>query len=846
MERNSRPFPTRTIEPWYVGLLLAGAIIFALLAVGRMPSRELHEAVLTSLRAIDADHAALQRDVLQARAGLLLNYDPLAGSLQRLRGSVVTLRGLFNETGLGAAAHLDEELTALSTGIDADEALVDMFKTSNALLQNSFSLSLRALDTLDEDADPPTRQALAATSDLGLLLMQFIAQPGPELDRTIRERLDKLERTIPSAAEDIASFTTHVRILLSTLPEVDRTIESIQLSHTSLAAQALQQDYLEAFGDVSAQSAWSRALLGSVSVMLWSYIAVLIFRLRTQTRRLRRQLEFENIATAVAHRFDDSCDDISVALDQSAGLFADFFDARCYAFAIVNADDFTVERSYGDAGETLVQTIAWQFGPRVAAAASDTEADEASTEYDGLKAPGGGSLSRMEISDGAVIMGRINERSIAQFLIKRRKPGARANEHESRLYAHAALVLSQNLTARLAREERKVLEERLDHAQRLEAIGTLAGGIAHEFNNALGAILGYAEMALQVKRGTVQLRHYLREIVTSAQRAKYVTDQILTFGRKRERLAKPFDLGEAVADILPLLKLSVLEQVRIDIRIQEALPAVLGNPIEIQQVVMNLCTNAAHASREGGVVQISVKAIELRNRAQLSHGELLCGSYVVLSVVDGGSGIAAGVLPHIFEPFFTTRAGGGGTGLGLAAVHGIVTGMSGRIHVESRPGQTRFDLHFPVVRQPVVPLRHFFEEGTVSLGGGQTVLIAQRDAMLRPMYEEKIAALGYEPVGFSSLASLSDWLARDPRTPELILLDLDLCEDASSLAEIVEGFGAVPALLLADATQMPPGQVTSGHLSVLRKPVSSMQLASAIAARIRPTQRTPELEPASR
>ena len=844
MAKNSRRFPTRTIiEPWRAGLLLAGAIIFALLAIGRMPSRELHEAILTSLRAIDIDHASLQRDVLQARAGLLLNYDPLVDSVQRLRASVSRLQTLFGDAGIGATARLDGKLATLAGSIDADEALVEQFKTGNALLQNSLGISLQTLGTLHDESNRPVRQTLAVANDLGLLLVRFTTQPSPQLDQSIREQLGMLEASLPGDAGEARSFVAHIRTLLSALPEVDRTIEAIQLSRTSLEAQALQQDYLEAFGEVSVQSAWSRALLGSVSVLLWGYIAVLIYRLRTQTHRLHRQLEFENIVTEVARRFGEGCDDVSAALDQSAGLFADFFDARCYAFAIVNSDDFEVERSYGDAEEALVQSIARQFGPRFAASAEGNATDYLGFRQDSLDDAGGGIFGRLAASDGGVVLGRIDERAIGLFFVKRRKPSSRTNDHEYRLYAHAALVLSQHLTACRAREEKKALEARLDHAQRLEAVGTLAGGIAHEFNNALAAILGYAEMALQLRCSPMSIRQYLQEIVTSAQRAKHVTDQILTFGRKRERVAKPFDLGEAVDDILPLLKMSVLERVRIDVRIRNGLPAVLGNPIEIQQVVMNLCTNAAHAALDEGAVHIGVRTVEQRKRVQLSHGDLPIGSYVVLSLSDRGSGIAESVLPHIFEPFFTTRAGSGGTGLGLAAVHGIVTGMSGHIHVESRPGHgTRFDLHFPVVRQAAVPLRRFFDERAVRLGSGQTVLVAQRDAALRLMYEEKIAALGYEPVGFSSFTSLKHWLARDPRTPDLILLDLDIWDAAPNLAGIVESLKPIPILLLADAARMMAERHVPDHLTLLRKPVSSMRLASAMSARIMSMDPTSRIE----
>ncbi|GAB4064424.1 two-component system VirA-like sensor kinase [Ancylobacter sonchi] len=843
MERSSkRPRGWTTIEPWRIVLLLVGAILFALLAVGRVPSRELHEAVLTSLRAIDVDHAALQRDVLQARAGLLLNYDPLVSSIIRLRASVAWLHALFDEAAMGETAQLDDQLATVSRSIDADEALVETFKTSNALLQNSLSIAVQLLDRLDRNPDAPIREALAGAGDIGLPLMRFTAQPDAALAGSIRRQLGALEASPAGADADMRSFAAHVRTVLSTLPQVDAVTEAIQLSHSSRQAQLLQRDYLDAFGKAGAQAVWSRALLGAISVLLCGYVAVLIYRLRAQTQRLARQLEFENILAEVRRRFVEGGEDMPAAFAHSVGLFATFFEARCYAFAVLNGEDFRVEHAYGNVDGARLQSIADAFGSRFAVTARRGGSDYLGFPYDG---PGDPHRTWIRgVHEGSIVMGWFGERSISLFLIRRELPG-RSGDHEQRMYGNAALVLARSLMTYHTREENKALEARLEHAQRLEAVGTLAGGIAHEFNNALAAILGYAEMTLQLKRISTQGRHYLQEIVTSAQRARHVTDQILTFGRKRERIAKPFALAEAVTDILSLIRLSVADGIRFDVATDERLPPILGNPIEIQQVVMNLCTNAAHALPGEGAVRIEVRVVERPARTQLSHGELPAGRYVVLSVADTGSGIDANVLPHIFEPFFTTRATKGGTGLGLAAVHGIVAGMSGHIDVASQPGRgTRFDLHFPATgNRTAVPLSDFFDERSMPRGRGQTVLLVQRDEALRLMYEEKIAALGYEPVGFADGEGLRDWLGRDRRAPDLILMDLDSGEMAPDPAALARQFAPIPMLLLAEPARIPTdvkaGREPAPGAALLRKPVSTMRLAVAMANRIAARERDP-------
>ena len=161
----------------------------------------------------------------------------------------------------------------------------------------------------------------------------------------------------------------------------------------------------------------------------------------------------------------------------------------------------------------------------------------------------------------------------------------------------------------------------MEHAQRLEAVGTLADGIAHEFNNVLGAILGYGEMAVQLLRKPTPTRHYVEEILKSGARAKHIVDQILTFSRKRERIVKPFDVGDAVADILPLLQVTLGNHVAIESSLSGGPAVVEGNPVEVHQLVMNLCKNASQASACGQTVKIEAHTVHVQRRKVLSHGE---------------------------------------------------------------------------------------------------------------------------------------------------------------------------------------------------------------------------------
>jgi hypothetical protein len=251
---------------------------------------------------------------------------------------------------------------------------------------------------------------------------------------------------------------------------------------------------------------------------------------------------------------------------------------------------------------------------------------------------------------------------------------------------------------------------------------------------------------------------------------------------------------------------------------------------------MNLCKNAAQASAETRSVEIVVRAVEARTKTALSHGELVPGHYALLSVSDSGSGIAENVLPHIFEPFFTTKSTLGGTGLGLAAVHGNLTGMNGKIHVESQLNiGTRFDLYFPISVEPPIPLKQFFDERSVPLGNGQTVVILEQELTLRIMYEEKIAALGYEPIGFASLEALLKWLDAEANIADLIIIDV-VSAAASGHLKIDGSIQAAPILLIADyVSDASIDEHSLRTLGALRKPVSSVSLASAMFNKVNNT-----------
>jgi signal transduction histidine kinase len=820
----------------FILLPFLGAVLFAVLAVGREPSRETHEAILTSLQAIDINHASLQRDVLRASAGLVRNYDPLVDSVVNLHEAVTKLRELFSRSNVGCDKVLEELLVKVSESIDGDEALVEEFKTRNALLQNSLAIFSQILSELHQNPDPEVQRALVSSTDLGNLMMRFAAEPADDLAQRIRLQLDSVLKSDAVPVPDFATLAIHGRLILVTLPQVNETVSLVQQSETSARAQVLQRKYLDAFARTSMRSGWRRTFLGAISVILCGYIVLLIYRLRSQTQRLTQRLDFEANISAVKARFDDESTDFSGAMEASLALLAQFFEAARYRFTILNIETGDTEQQFGSPEDAPFGLMIQEFSAYLLSEARRREPSGQRFYYRNLQRQREQAFTGNATSAGAAIATEINDRAAALLIFEHCEARMKPSSDEILLLRGAIEVLTQCVETYQSRRAREQLEARLEHSQRLEAVGTLAGGIAHEFNNVLGAVLGYGEMALQVLRRPSQARHYVEQMVSSGERAKHIINQILTFSRKRERLSRPLDIVEAVADIVPLLRMSLSHDFELTAELSEKPLAVLGNPIEIQQIVMNLCKNAAQASAETRSVEIIVRAVEARTKTALSHGELVPGHYALLSVSDSGSGIAGNVLPHIFEPFFTTKSTLGGTGLGLAAVHGNLTGMNGKIHVESQLNiGTRFDLYFPISVEPPIPLKQFFDERSVPLGSGQTVVILEQELTLRIMYEEKIAALGYEPIGFASLDPLLKWLDAEANIADLIIIDV-VSAAASGHLKIDGSIQAAPILLIADyVSDASIDERSLRTLGALRKPVSSVSLASAMFKKVNNT-----------
>jgi signal transduction histidine kinase len=832
MANGSGRRPLKIIgKAWVIALTTVSAVILAVVAAGGGPLRATHDEMMMTLRAVDANHASLQRDILRSRAGLLRSYDPLVNSVVALREIVTRLEALVSQAGFSHEGRLETLLGELQRAIDSDEELVEHFKTRNALLQNSTDVFGQTLTSLYKSADPKVKMLMIGADDLGNLMMRFSLRPSGELEVAIRECLKKVMGSkvdIP-ANRDVRTLVTHAEMILAILPVVDEKIAAIQASQIPVRAQQLQSQYLEIYGNATSRAAWSRVVLGVTAISLCLYVFVLVYRLRGQTARLERRLEYEGVvAQAKSAAANSSSGDFPDLMDRILRQFCGFFEADACCFAIVRSDSQDARELYqiGEPGAEFLGTVC-EFARQLSFA--DRAADNLN-----LVKPGEPAYTRGAMVSGIVNAVKLPDRHIGTLLflydVARPKMGA----DEISVIQGMIRMLAEFIETERARQERDALESRLEHAQRLEAVGTLAGGIAHEFNNVLGAILGYGEMALQMLRKPSTTRRYVEEILSSGEKAKQIVDQILTFSRKRERAVKPFDVVEAVSDIIPLLHVTLGGKVTLTTRLPDQPAVIEGSPTDIHQIVMNLCKNAMEASSRGQEILVDVSSVGLKRRRTLSHSQVLPGDYVCLSVHDQGPGIPETVLPHIFEPFFTTRGLSGGTGLGLSAVHGSVTALGGALDVQSVSGfGTRFEVFFPASDQPPLPVKQFFNERSVPTGLGETVLIFEKDRSLLDMYEEKVAALGYEPVGSESFEEFLSDLNCNSTKPDLVIIDRQSLGASVDLQELANLLMGTPYLLLADRNSgSKPDEHRLIHPGTLGKPFSSKALAYAIYDRI--------------
>jgi nitrogen-specific signal transduction histidine kinase/CheY-like chemotaxis protein len=382
-----------------------------------------------------------------------------------------------------------------------------------------------------------------------------------------------------------------------------------------------------------------------------------------------------------------------------------------------------------------------------------------------------------------------------------------------------------------AESQRDRLEGQLRQAQKLEAMGTLAGGVAHDFNNILAAILGYGEMAQKAAEEGTALRRYIDAALSAGMRAKALVERILAFSRSGMGDRVQVHVQSVVAEVLDIVEGALPAGVTLARTLAAGDAAVLGDPTQLHQVVMNLCSNAVQAIDREGRVAVSIDTVELKEQKLVTTCRLQRGDYVRLCVTDTGTGIDPQVIDRIFDPFFTTKSVGVGTGLGLSLVHGIVTDLGGGIDVENQPGRgAAFTVYVP--RQGSVEAPAQVEE-PVGGGGGETIMLVDDETALVHLGEEMMAELGYEPVGFSSSVAALESFRRAPHRFDAVLSDEAMPGmTGSELAEQIHRIRPdVPIVLMSGFTTaaLVARARDAGVIEVLAKPLVARDIARCLA-----------------
>jgi PAS domain S-box-containing protein len=330
-------------------------------------------------------------------------------------------------------------------------------------------------------------------------------------------------------------------------------------------------------------------------------------------------------------------------------------------------------------------------------------------------------------------------------------------------------VLYEDVSERVAAERDKArLEEQLRQAQKLEAVGTLAGGIAHDFNNLLGMIRGFAELGQDLAGRGRDNRAELEKVIQASERGRSLVRQILTFSRKVESNLEPLDLNQELKQVAELMQSTLPRSIRLELELAEELPPVEADANQLEQVVINLCTNARDAMPQGGTITIST-ALRQAGRGGAAP------RWVELVVADTGHGMAPELLNHIFDPFFTTKDPGQGTGLGLAMVYGAVQAHHGFLECDSSPGRgTRFRLLLPGLEGPPPAAAQPDRLDAEGLTGSERVLFVDDEEGLREVGRRILERAGYQVVTAASGEEALEICRRRAGELDLVVLDLSM------------------------------------------------------------------------
>jgi signal transduction histidine kinase len=793
----------------------------------RSTSSTAHNVQLTLnvLDEVAAAESALHRDLLGVRTGLMNNYDPIVAETKIIRDAIPRLKA-----NAPADPQIAKQIDHFAEIVDLQEQETERFKSRNALLRNSLTyfqlfsarLSATTMDpVLVSRVGSLTAAMLHLTQDSAPTVIQDVdnAMKGVPVDR------------FPDADANTAdALVAHARLLRNLLPATDQGLKTLFALPSHDQQERIRSMTVARGAICERKAARYRYALYAVSLVLAGALILLGLRLERRARHMRRRADIEHVIAGISTRFINARSEfvpihIERALEElSHCLGAD----RAYFIAGGDAP-----RSYLWRRPGVHFPTDWPLGTLAAASAVRDRPCGMIRVRRGDRSALNDVARMAGTADWFCISAAGDDAGDGLLGFESLEGELKLTDDDLGLWRMGFDSIAHAIERELLEDQRRTLETKLQQARRLETIGTLASGIAHNFNNIVGAILGYAEMALAHVRAGSRPAENLTEIRRAGERARDLIDQILGFGRRSEAGRQQFRLDGLIAEAKSLLAATVPSTVKLDFARDAGETIVLsGIPGQLQQVLVNICNNATQAVGGEGAISMATRVVDCTAPLPLAHARLGPGRYVVISICDNGRGMDQVTQEQIFEPFFTTREEG--NGLGLATALEIISAHGGDITVDSAIGEgTRFDIWLPCDAQQ--------KPGAVSApealarGSGETVMICEGDRDLLMKQEEIVAALGYEPAGFTRVTDLVEAYKATPWCFDVALVCSFPHMDAASRLEAVASLRrAAPSLpiifaVTSSANLAVPMLAEAGVDEIIGLPLISSELADALA-----------------
>lgn len=698
----------------------SGILLIVGLVLGIMTMRAMNDmrrwlgAVNNALVSHSLADRALQLDLLNARAGLLRNYDPVNADLASERKSLADL----GRQPMGPRAR--QLLGILVEKAAQREGLVERFKSDNALLQNSL-----ARFTANVGGDVGIHNVLSAR------ILKLTLDTSTQTVREARAALNRM----PSARDGTpaAQLVSHARLLVTILPEIDELLHSIRAMRIESRLDEMDAVLSREYEDRSARLLHLQVSLAAVIILLIATVIALVLVQRLRTREWKAQAANARLSAAIATPLIDSghatfasrVQDAVRRLAQHVGarrlqLMTPGVATRAYFLWPESESNPQWLREMTDAAEA---DGAW-IDDKVIASRNGGNVPPALDAA--MRDAGIGDLVLLRTAEPFRVVIGFEPQELAF---------AQRRDHMAGV-ASAIVAIAHGARREMMQLERDRLKRVLARARRMETIGAMASGVAHNFNNIIGAIGGFAEIGQERTRNGSLARYSFDEIQCAVDRARELVADILNFAKQGRSAKLPINLFDVLTHSVRLMTASARDEDAFQLEASDRRYPLIGSDRDLQQVLLNICNNASQASGRRPV-HIFAHRQRLVEMGHMSHGNLDPGRYVVISITDSGPGIPVAARRRLFEPFFTTKAGG--TGLGLSTAWEIVQDHGGTIDVENIAGGARFAVWLPEATDAAV--------SPVSGKGARILLVAESDQLAAE--EDLLAELGYEPLGFT-------------------------------------------------------------------------------------------------